>query len=403
MTPQLINHNNKVIIAMKLQSFLIKGCTVGIVCLFMSTSIASSTENIRIITEQLKSAELTKYSVTSQVPTSFDWRNVDGVDYTTSVKNQAPAPTCEAYGLCAAVETIVQYTVGHPFNCDLSEAHLFFYAGGSVERGGVRLSSAADYLISHGVPDEGCFPDTHRPFDGPFESVAGWENRTVKITSWGWVDKNETAIKQALVTYGPLVICIYSRSNLLRYRQGIYMPEGSINGGHVVALVGYDDAQRCWIIKNSAGADWGENGYIRVSYDANTIDHPFFADFYGGTGIMYVDGVNGNFIPDVPQISIIQPDFFHTYVFGFDIPTLVRKGSIIQKGAPRILGEITVDVTTTNTEKIEFYVDGVLVSTDIEAPFSWDLETTRGLHTIETFGYHNDTLSKDIVDVYVII
>jgi len=338
----------------------------------------------------------------TEIPSSFDWRNVDGVDYTTSIKNQAPAPTCEAYGLCAALETIIQYKIGHPFGCDLSEAHLFFYAGGSVERGGVRLSNAADYLIDHGVPDEGCFPDPHRPYDSPFESIPGWENRTVKITTWGWIEKNETAIKQSLITYGPLVVCIYSRENLLLYRHGIYMPRGKINGGHVVAITGYNDTERCWIIRNSAGEDWGEDGYVRVSYDADTEDHPFFADFYGGTGIMYIDGVYGNFIPDVPSIQIETPTFFHTYLLGLDIPTLFRSGIFMQKGAPRILGKCTVEVNVTNTEKVEFYIDGNVSYTDEESPFTWELAALKGLHTLETYAYRNDTISKDIVDVFII-
>ncbi len=103
----------------------------------------------------------------SGLPPVFSWRNIDGVDYTTSVKDQRPAPTCEAYALVAALETLVQYQVGYPFDCDLSEAHLFFYPGGTADWG-VNVTYAADYLIDQGVPDEGCFPDPHRPFDFPF-------------------------------------------------------------------------------------------------------------------------------------------------------------------------------------------------------------------------------------------
>ncbi|MHA1280120.1 MAG: hypothetical protein ACTSQ8_23245, partial [Candidatus Helarchaeota archaeon] len=37
------------------------------------------------------------------LPSSFTWRDINGTDYTTSIKNQAPAPTCEAYGLVASL------------------------------------------------------------------------------------------------------------------------------------------------------------------------------------------------------------------------------------------------------------------------------------------------------------
>jgi C1A family cysteine protease len=39
------------------------------------------------------------------LPPSFSWRDVDGVDYTTPVKSQIPCPSCEAYGVVAALET----------------------------------------------------------------------------------------------------------------------------------------------------------------------------------------------------------------------------------------------------------------------------------------------------------
>ncbi len=339
----------------------------------------------------------------ADVPACFDWRDVDGVDYTSSVKNQVPAPTCEAYGLVAALETIVHYQVGEPFGCDLSEAHLFFYAGGGVEWGGVPLEWAAEYLVEYGVPDEGCFPDPHRPYDAAFESVAGWENRTVNISDWGWVPLEETAMKQALIEYGPLVVCVYTRMDFLRYRRGIYMPEGEIVWGHVVTLVGYDDDQRCWIIKNSAGPRWGEQGYIRVSYDAHSEEHPFFADFYGGEGVMYVDGVAGNFRPEVPVVTIEKPDFHHTYVFGLELPSFIRNVSGVQLGAARVIGKLPVKVAACDTLSVEFYLDGERVFTDVSEPFEIEVRAKRGLHTLEVVASDDHTISKDIVDFYVIV
>jgi len=69
------------------------------------------------------------------LPSSFSWCDVSGIDYSTSIKNQAPCPSCEAYALAASLETMVQYEVGHPFDCDLSEMHLFFCSGGTCNWG----------------------------------------------------------------------------------------------------------------------------------------------------------------------------------------------------------------------------------------------------------------------------
>jgi len=335
------------------------------------------------------------------LPPVFSWRDIDGIDFTTSVKDQRPAPTCEAYALVAALETLVQYQVGFPFDCDLSELHLFFYSGGTNDWG-VNVSDAANYLIDCGVPDEGCFPDPHRPYDYPYESLPGWENRTVKIQEWGWVENDVESIKHALVEHGPLVITMLTRTDFFYYRGGIYIPRGPVKGGHVITITGYDDIHQCWEIKNTGGDDWGEEGYIRVSYDADTPEHPFFWPFYGGTGIMYIDGVYGNFMPDVPKIQIESPEIYHTYLFGREFPTIFKKLPI-QQAAPRIIGRTIVETQATNTNKVEFYLDDELMYVDEEPPFEWELDVSFGLHTIETVAYNENNISKDVRDIFVLL
>jgi C1A family cysteine protease len=40
-----------------------------------------------------------------------------------------------------------------------------------------------------------------------------------------------------------------------------------VEGGHSMALVGYDDQHRVFIVRNSFGTDWGDQGYGYLSYD----------------------------------------------------------------------------------------------------------------------------------------
>ena len=90
----------------------------------------------------------------SDLPSSFSWRDINGTDYTTPIRDQSPAPTCEAFGICAALETKMQYQLKELYNPDLSENHLYFYAGGTIEKGYVSIVDAAHYLMEYGVPDE---------------------------------------------------------------------------------------------------------------------------------------------------------------------------------------------------------------------------------------------------------
>ena len=333
------------------------------------------------------------------LPPYFSWQDINGTDYTTPIKDQSPAPTCEAYALCASLETQMQYQMGELYGPDISETHLYFYAGGTYQAGYVNLIDAANYLMEYGVPDEGCYPDPHRAFDYPFESIPGWENRTVKIQEWGWVDHDVESIKSALIKHGPLIICIFFWQDFFYYRGGVYEHRwGSRTGGHVVTIVGYDNSNECWIVKNSWGTKWGEKGWFRMAYDAN-----MFAEWYGeGTGVMYLDGVYGNLMPDVPKVQIEKPTISHTYLFGLRLPILIKKLPI-QKAAPRIIGGIKIKVQAENTNKVEFYVDNELRYTDDVAPFEWRLKTTFGMHTVEVLAYNDMNDSKDIVDVFVFI
>lgn len=364
------------------------------------SSYVTSSKNVPSITLEKEYEK----KVISDLPPYFNWRDINGIDYTTPVKNQVPAPTCEAYALCASLETLMQYQIGYPYEPDLSETHLYFYAGGTCRGGGVLLGDAAEYLIEHGVPDEGCFPDPHRAYDYTFESLPDWESRAVKIQEWGWVENDIESIKHALIEHGPLIICIVQRAGFFSYNGGIYKPlrGQQIVNGHVITIVGYDDGQRCWIIKNSAGENWGEEGYVRLSYDADSKSHPIIWPFYGGTGILYIDGLYGNLMPDVPKIQIENLRRHHTYLFGKEFPTRFKDLRFVEKAVPRIIYWTIVKVEVENANGVKFYLDGKLQYVDGESPFEWKISAPFGSHTIEAIAFNEKHLSKGIADVFVL-
>jgi hypothetical protein len=333
------------------------------------------------------------------LPSSFSWTDIDGVNYVTPIRDQSPAPTCEAYALCAIIETMMQYETKTIFNPDLSEAHLYFYAGGTYQQGGVRIQDAANYLITNGVPDEGCFPDPHRPFDFPFSSIPGWENRTMRITDWGYVPNDEEAIKQALIEHGPLTICIFVYDDMYSYKGGVYWKteESKRVGGHLVALVGYDDATQSWLVKNSWGTHWGDNGWFHMGYDESM----FIDGCYGGeSGVIYIDGIYGVYEPETPIISIENPKIKNTYLFGNEFFSILSKIPGIQEAAPRIIGPIDVRIQAEHADMVECYLDGTLETTLTESPYEWRLKASFGIHTIETIAYNEYGISKDVIDVF---
>ena len=342
-----------------------------------------------------------KYSSleTLVLPSSFSWRDINGTDFTTPIRNQRPYPSCETFALVAAVETMVQYNVGYPFGCDLSEAHLFFYSGGNIDWGSYPENDTR-FLKEYGVPDEACWPYPQDKYQYPLNTTSpDWKNRTVKISDWCYLPDDPAAIKTALVTNGPVPSYFLVYEDFLYHKNGIYQHRwGKARGAHYMAIVGYNDDPGYWIVKNSWGTKWGEDGWFRMAYDADLI-----ADWYGpDTGVMYIDGVYGNLKPDAPKVYFETPRYYHTYIFGIESSTILKKLPI-QKAAARILGPLSVDVTVENTNTIEFFIDDVSQYVDTKAPFSWDLEATQGLHTL-TVRAVNDLgiASLAIEDIYLV-
>lgn len=96
-----------------------------------------------------------------------------------------------------------------------------------------------------------------------------------RVRSFVDVPADEEAMKQILYTRGPLYVTLYASPAFASYTSGIYTdPQGECEGmesNHALLLVGYGEeaGQEYWILKNSWGTAYGENGYVRVSRGVN--------------------------------------------------------------------------------------------------------------------------------------
>lgn len=197
---------------------------------------------------------------------AFDWRDKDGKNWVTPVKNQRSCGSCWAFGAIGAVESAVLiYTEDPDKDIDLSEQHLVSECCSAGSCGGGYPSAALRYVRDTGVPDEACYPYTAK--DGPCDPCAGWETRAWKTTDHVYVESTEDDFKFALQEYGPMSVVIRVPDDWYYYRAGVYTPVTDIGwANHAVVLCGWDDADGCWIVKNSWGQGWGESGYARVKY-----------------------------------------------------------------------------------------------------------------------------------------
>jgi C1A family cysteine protease len=234
---------------------------------------------------QISSANLAVICATAYgAPAAVDLRNFNGKNYITSVKDQGGCGSCVAFGTAATVEGALQRQRDDPdLMVDFSEAHLFYCIAKSQGRNcgnGWWLGPALDAFKNPGVVDEGCFPYTAG--DQACKLCSDWQSRVIKITGWH-VLTSAAQMKEWIATRGPLDTAFTVYSDFFAYKSGVYKHvTGGVSGGHCVCCVGYDDAQGCWICKNSWGKGWGDQGFFRIAYGQCGIDSSMWA----------VDGVN---------------------------------------------------------------------------------------------------------------
>ncbi len=97
----------------------------------------------------------------------------------------------------------------------------------------------------------------------------GWEETSVIIPGWGYItleEANVINIKNALMHHS--VSAHYDvYEDFSSYNGGIYEHTfGDYVAGHAILIVGWEDENQCWIVKNSWGSNWGENGYFRIRW-----------------------------------------------------------------------------------------------------------------------------------------
>jgi len=211
-------------------------------------------------------------SASYSYPPALDWRSYGGMDWTTPIRYQGNCASCAAFATAGAIESRLEIVEGDPdLNPNLSEAHLFYCGCGACCGSGAGPISLMEFARDTGIVDESCFPYTAH--NQACSACQGWQNRVRKISDWVGVT-GVGNMKQTLADAGPFEASMMVYSDFYEYSGGVYSHTyGSLEGGHAVTIVGYNDYGAYWIAKNSWGAGWGENGWFRIAYGQCSIDN----------------------------------------------------------------------------------------------------------------------------------
>ncbi|MBN1154491.1 T9SS type A sorting domain-containing protein [candidate division KSB1 bacterium] len=216
----------------------------------------------------IDSSKFTPIETRHDLPAKFDWRDQNGGNWITPVKDQGMCGSCWDF---AAIGQIEAWWRIHNSRLDsvidLSEQFVLSCSMGSCD--GYTVEGAFDFVQEMGVPPETCMYYNGLDSYPCSRACAHWEELALKIPGWGYItldfddiDNIKTAILQQPVAGSYIVY-----EDFMYYSEGVYEHVwGEIEAGHAVLIVGWDDEQECWICKNSWGPAWGEQGYFRIKW-----------------------------------------------------------------------------------------------------------------------------------------
>ncbi|XP_058092328.1 senescence-specific cysteine protease SAG39-like [Magnolia sinica] len=202
------------------------------------------------------------------VPASMDWRKKGAV---TPIKDQGQCGCCWAFSAVAAMEGITQLKTGKLVS--LSEQEVVDCDINGEDQGceGGLMDDAFDFIRHNGgLTTEANYP--YEGIDGTCNSKKA-ANHVAKINGYEDVTANsEKALLKAVANQPVSVAIDASGSDFQFYSSGVFMGDCGTELDHGVTAVGYgtaDDGTKYWLVKNSWGTSWGEDGYIMMERDVD--------------------------------------------------------------------------------------------------------------------------------------
>ena len=220
---------------------------------------------------------------TNSIPPAFDWRNqVSGAS--PPVGDQGICGSCWAFATTGLLEWNIKIKDGDLV--DISEQHLvscndqvlpggdpWGCQGGAFCGNYYFMSDDVCGQIGAVLEDDFPYVASNAPCNCPHPRTYMYDHSPCGVSN------DVTAIKQAIMTYGPVGTHVYVGDLFgdpvtyfawQYYGGGVFNHNANQNVNHAVNIIGWDDNQGTngvWILRNSWGTGWGENGgHMRIEY-----------------------------------------------------------------------------------------------------------------------------------------
>ncbi|XP_054846345.1 cathepsin W [Eublepharis macularius] len=204
---------------------------------------------------------------------SCDWRKFGAI---TAVKHQGNCKSCWAFAAVSNIEALWNIHFGLPRNLSVQEVVDCMRCAHGCE-GGYPWDAFQTVLNRSGLTN-----DKQYPYMGKQQSCRKNQGKAVAwIQDYEFLPKDEKYIAHVVASRGPVTALLNVKA-FQHYRKGIIRRPSQAcspeNVDHVVLIVGYGEVKSrrgswsgpYWIIQNSWGKNWGEEGYFRLHRGTNT-------------------------------------------------------------------------------------------------------------------------------------
>jgi cathepsin X len=258
-----------------------------------------------------------EYLRASELPSTFDWRNVNGTNFGSRVLNQQSpnvCGSCWAEAVTGALSDRYNIATGGKLNIQLSPQQLLNFnsknSGGSCN-GGDSLK-AYEFIYTYGISDDTCAPFVglnwlHGFHVAAMTEVEDVQNNQCYMCNWDGtcgflksteynlygVDEYGTVLGESemmteIFARGPIACSVNSEPTAFdKYKGGIISCDPEVDGklcsltgtDHVIVIAGWGidkpTGKKYWVGRNSYGTQWGEGaggGWFRLERGKNYLN-----------------------------------------------------------------------------------------------------------------------------------